>query len=424
MIQTGERSKALEVKYIKALSKFLWSIGAWPGEEFGDSVALPIRFQRLTLPYQCAGILAAQIYYLVNHRTNIRFFDVGHVIINCFLTLATGTRTALPSFKGYTLIVKKFINDFHLIHFKDKGEYDEKVYKITDFVSYYFTIMQMTLMVCGMTLFNMSPLYNDYRMGAFSRHRPPNITMDFAVFYEFPGATQDEHFYAATFLNLWLSWNCSVSVCSIDLLLSLMVFQIIGHIRILMYDFENLERPKSSESVKTEGEESLVPVTVELFDRQENMRVHRKLIDMVIRHRLIVEFADDISSFFGPLLALTYSFHLVSLCILLLECSQNDPQALARFLPLTAIIFGELVQISVVFEVVGYMGEKLIDSVYLSPWECMNVSNQKSMKFILSRIQLPLQVTAMGMVPVGVETMTAIIKTTMSFFAILQSIND
>ncbi|KAG7307319.1 hypothetical protein JYU34_007488 [Plutella xylostella] len=39
------------------------------------------------------------------------------------------------------------------------------------------------------------------------------------------------------------------------------------------------------------------------------------------------------------------------------------------------------------------------------PWESMDVSNQKTVKFFLSRIQTPIQLTAMGIVPVGVQTM-------------------
>lgn len=79
------------------------------------------------------------------------------------------------------------------------------------------------------------------------------------------------------------------------------------------------------------------------------------------------------------MLALTYSYHLISCGLLLLECSQGvhilhlfmfltlkinmksvskrylfqEAEALARYGPLTVIIFYQLIQISVTFELIG-----------------------------------------------------------------------
>ncbi|CAG9783783.1 unnamed protein product [Diatraea saccharalis] len=82
-----------------------------------------------------------------------------------------------------------------------------------------------------------------------------------------------------------------------------------------------------------------------------------------------------------------------------------EPDALARYGPLTVIIFGQLISVSVVFEIVETKSDKLRDAVYEMPWESMDQSNQRSVCIFLRRSQTSIQVTAMGMTSVGVQTM-------------------
>ncbi|CAG9122761.1 unnamed protein product [Plutella xylostella] len=119
-------------------------------------------------------------------------------------------------------------------------------------------------------------------------------------------------------------------------------------------------------------------------------------------------FAEEVSSFFGPILGLNYMFHLVNLCVLLLECIRCDQDALVRNLCLLGVSLGNLAVPSITFEIVGLYSEQLIDAVYGMPWESMNVSNRKCLKLFLSRVQDPIRVTTMGVVPVGVQTMGAV----------------
>lgn len=65
-------------------------------------------------------------------------------------------------------------------------------------------------------------------------------------------------------------------------------------------------------------------------------------------------------------------------------------------------------QRALIWQYCVFQSEKLMNSVYFMPWECMNVRNQRSMCFLMNRIQTPIQVTAMGCVPVGVQTMQAV----------------
>ncbi|CAB3259079.1 unnamed protein product [Arctia plantaginis] len=78
------------------------------------------------------------------------------------------------------------------------------------------------------------------------------------------------------------------------------------------------------------------------------------------------------SDAFGLALLFYYMFHQISGCLLLLECSQMTAEALAKYLPLTIIMFQQLIQMSIIFESIGVMCEKLKDAVYCLPWEYMD----------------------------------------------------
>ncbi|CAG9097102.1 unnamed protein product [Plutella xylostella] len=403
----SRKAGALDLQYIQILRRFLWFNGAWPGDVLGEPVPLLIRYHKYQIQVQSILVLIAQVNYLWKFNDEMSFLMMGHVYITTFLTAVTLVRCSLPFFQEYHNISKTFLTEFHLFYHKHKGKYEAEICAFWDWLSYWFSLYQMALMVLGMTLFNALPVYKSIQAGAFKTMNLQNKTLEFAVYYTLPIYHCADHFYISTTMNVYFSYVTSCSVCVLDLLLSLIVFQIIGHIQILLYNIENISVAKGLK-----------------YNKEENMAVGKKLIEVIDHHRDIVRFAASISSFFGPMLAINYMFHLVSGCILLLECARPDPETLARFGPLTVIVFGELIQISVIFEIVGYISEKLIDAAYCMPWESMDVSNQKTVKFFLSRIQTPIQLTAMGIVPVGVQTMLGILKTTLSYFALLKSISE
>nr|AGK43826.1 odorant receptor 4 [Plutella xylostella] len=398
---------ALSLDYVRTVRRFLWFSGAWPGEVFGEAVPRFIRCHKYLILVQYVLGLIGQVNFLWKFNKEISFLMMGHVYITTFLTSVTLVRSLLPFFQEYKNITEEFLTEFHLYYHKAKGKYEAEICAFWDWLSSWFALYQMALMVLGMTLFNALPVYKSVQAGAFTTTDLHNVTVEFAVYFDIPGFHCYDHFCILTALNFYFSYITSCSVCVLDLLLCLIVFQIIGHIQILNYKIENIRTP---EGLK--------------YNEDENMQVGKTLIAIIDHHRDIVRFAASISSFFGPLLAINYMFHLVSGCILLLECARPDPETLARFGPLTVIVFGELIQLSVIFEIVGYKSEKLIDAAYCMPWESMDVSNQKTVKFFLSRIQTPIQLTAMGIVPVGVQTMLKILKTTLSYFALLKSISE
>lgn len=163
-----------------------------------------------------------------------------------------------------------------------------QIYNLTNKLSNYLTVYQLVSMALGVALFNLTPLYNDYKMGAFTYPRPRNLTLDFAVFFSLPGYVQDDHFYITATYSAYSASYCGIILCMLDLLLCFMAIQIIGHIKVLMLDFETMERPQKSENGQFVFAGTSDILAVEVYNAAENDAIHMKLIEMVNHHKLIV----------------------------------------------------------------------------------------------------------------------------------------
>jgi hypothetical protein len=164
------------------------------------------------------------------------------------------------------------------------------MYEIINQISHYFTILMIMMMIGGMTLFNTSPAYYNFKNGVFFNSVKENYTMQFSVYYKWPRYDQNENFWVSTCINLWLSYTCSVSVCIIDLYLSIVIFQIIGHIQILKYNLEHFPQPKNNSNNDLPGSTSSNNISkyTGMFSDEENKVIRKMIREYVDHHRLIV----------------------------------------------------------------------------------------------------------------------------------------
>lgn len=180
-------------------------------------------------------------------------------------------------------------------------------------------------------------------MGAFTDPRPTNVSFDFAIYFSYPGYIQNDHIYISSAINIYCSIGCAILLCMLDLLICLMAFQIIGHIKTLILDFETMKRPKVVNTNWITEADNMIGI--KMFSKEENDAVHIQLIEMVEHHKLIIRyrkrhkckyqtfyikhkpscfrFVNRVSNFFGPMVAISYISHLIILCILLVECTSK-----------------------------------------------------------------------------------------------------
>lgn len=186
--------------------------------------------------------------------------------------------------------------------------------------------------ITGTIIFNLFPLYNNYKTGVLTGNREPNSTLEYSVYFIYPFFNPLEHFEITTIYNFLTSYVFAVALCMLDLLLCLMVFQIYGHIQILRHNLTNFPRPKTSvviDDLATSNDDSVA--TSEMYNAEENEMVYKLLSECIDHHRLIVDFTDDVSSVFGLMLGVNYASHLASCCLLLIMITRVRTTSLIHY---------------------------------------------------------------------------------------------
>nr|UPN65189.1 odorant receptor 4 [Phthorimaea operculella] len=424
-VPSDDNEDVLSCKYVKLLRRYLWLLRLWPGEEFGEKVPFLIKVHGNYVQFQIVLVLVAQLIYIHKYYDTMNFFLKGYTYLLFLLSIVTFFRLFVTTLKSYGTIVKTLFNTLHLANRKLDEKFEKQVYIYVEKISYISTLTLIIMSYIGVSFFNIAPLYLNYKNGYFSGQQKENSTYNCIVCITIPKLTDSHDFsFFSTIFTMYITYPCTISVCGIDILLILMAFQIIGNMLVLRNRLETLSAKKeaiTNDIIIDETQEDEQSSFV-LFNEEENKLIHVKLVDCIKHHTTIIMFAEMMSSLFGPVLGLNYAFHLAACCLLLLECA-GGTDAIFRFGPLTVIIFSQLILLSVVFEIVATVSEKLKNSVYFMPWERMDSRNRRTVYIMLARAQTPIRVNALGLANVGVTTMAQILKMTASYYALLNSIS-
>ncbi|PZC85449.1 hypothetical protein B5X24_HaOG201020 [Helicoverpa armigera] len=416
----------MDYKYMKVLRFVLRIISGWPGKALGEKT---LRIEGMGHAYYNTILslvyLALGIAYLKKNFHRFDFLELGQLYIVLLMNmLCTSRAFTLCLSQKYREVAKIFIQKIHLFYFKEKSDFAMKIHITVHKISFISAVYLSVLLFIAACMFNLIPMYNNYSAGRFaSFDNLENTTYEQAIscLYPWNFETNFNGYLVATLSGWYGTILCGSSVSMFDLFLCLMIFNLWGHFKILIYNLEHFPRP-ASEVVDAEGEErSGRTVGSEMYSQSELEEVAVLLRDCIQYHMLIYNFTNNMSDAFGMALFIYYSFHQITGCLLLLECSQMTAAALTRYLPLTIIMFGELVLLSIIFETIGTMSEKLKDAVYKVPWEYMDTKNRRTVLIFLIKVQEPIHVKAGGLVDVGVTTMASILKTSFSYFAFLRT---
>nr|QLF97399.1 olfactory receptor OR11 [Helicoverpa armigera] len=416
----------MDYKYMKVLRFVLRIISGWPGKALGEKT---LRIEGMGHAYYNTILslvyLALGIAYLKKNFHRFDFLELGQLYIVLLMNMLSTSRAfTLCLSQKYREVAKIFIQKIHLFYFKEKSDFAMKIHITVHKISFISAVYLSVLLFIAACMFNLIPMYNNYSAGRFaSFDNLENTTYEQAIscLYPWNFETNFNGYLAATLSGWYGTILCGSSVSMFDLFLCLMIFNLWGHFKILIHNLEHFPRP-ASEVVDAEGEErSGRTVGSEMYSQSELEEVAVLLRDCIQYHMLIYNFTNNMSDAFGMALFIYYSFHQITGCLLLLECSQMTAAALTRYLPLTIIMFGELVLLSIIFETIGTMSEKLKDAVYKVPWEYMDTKNRRTVLIFLIKVQEPIHVKAGGLVDVGVTTMASILKTSFSYFAFLRT---
>nr|AGS41442.1 olfactory receptor 3 [Agrotis segetum] len=416
----------MDYTYMRALRLVLRIISGWPGKALGEKT---LRIEGwghayyntiLSLIYLVLGIA-----YLKKNRHKYEFLELGQLYIVLLMNALCQSRAfTLCLSQKYRVVAKNFIQNIHLFHFKEKSEFAMGIHVFVHKLSFFSTVYLTSMLIIAACMFNLIPMHANYSSGKFSDLQNRTYEQAINCLYPWNYETSLAGYIVANLSGWYGTFLCGSSVSMFDLFLCLMIYNLWGHFNILIHNLEHFPRP-AAEVVDIAGEaRSGMRIGSEMYSQTELNQVAILLKESIQYHKLIVDFTNDMSDAFGMALFVYYTFHQITGCLLLLECSTMTVAALTRYVPLTLIMFGELILLSIIFETIGTMSEKLKDAVYKVPWEYMDTKNRRTALIFLIKVQEPIHVKAGGLVDVGVTTMASILKTSFSYFAFLRTFDS
>nr|AOG12919.1 odorant receptor [Eogystia hippophaecolus] len=403
----------MDLIYIKQLRCCLNAVGCWPRKETGQKPIKYLSVYSVILVLFAIFMIIDGFWYIKNNIQNMDIFEIGHTYMTTFMSCSAGYRLTLPFQKKYKRMTETFIKQFHLLHFKDKSDYSMKIYKKIDKLSRYITMYFNFLPWLAVLGFQLQPLYYNYVNGLYSSNRPENTTFKHTVYYVLPFDYETNVYgYICIYLfNLYASCVSAVCFAYVDLYMLLLIFNILGHLKILLHNLQQFPKPQESDSV----------VDTIMFSNEEMENIFELLKESINHHRIIMDFVSLTSEALSALLCIYYGFYQIILFMVLLLCSQLDINAIVNYSIVALFFFQELILTSMIFELLGTTSDKVKAAVYELPWECMDTKNRKIVLFFLKKAQEPIELKALGILPVGVNTMAAIIKNSISYFLMLRA---
>ncbi|XP_062524866.1 olfactory receptor 5 isoform X1 [Bombyx mori] len=396
-----------EFTYMKFLKSFCKIMDFWPEREEKNSKTRIFRL-RYILVLQFCFTLVAGVLYLTNSVGKQTFYDLGHTIITVLMNVVSVSRLILRCFKKYDVVGQQFINKIHLYHYRNDSEYAMKIHTVVHKISHNMTYIFSFCIIFGTVTFNLTPIFNNIGSGAYKNPRPDNVTLQQCVYYALPfDYTGDFKWYLlVAIFNVQKTFFCTSLFILFELSLSLMIICLWGHLRIFIHNLNHIPAPRNSLE----------------YTKEERQEVDDTLKKCIQHHTLIIGFVRIMSETYGLAVLIYYAFQQVVGCLLLLQCSQMELKTVTRFGFLTLVLNQQLIQISVIFELLGYMSDKLQDAVYCVPWEYMDTSHRKMVYMMFRQSQIPLQLKAMNMLSIGVKTMVSILKTSVTYYLILKTV--
>nr|AWV67919.1 odorant receptor 4 [Lampronia capitella] len=423
MERRTNRRDPMKSKHWRWVRFYLNTLGMWPKAYVGEPRSKALEYYNKFAVVQTFGALYLQIHYIWSHRATTSFFELGHILITVFLNILSNVRLQLGFDKMYGPMFKTFFNKIHLFNYEYANEYSRKLTDKIERISLYISIYYISVLHIGIPFFNVIPWLNNYNNGAYNRDS--NVTLQSSIYLANPFDTEHNlnQWVLLAAYDLYFSSVISTAVVAKDLCLFLMIFQIMGNILILENNLKTMARPALQEDCRITYEGHLNKVQVEMFSEEENSDIHEKLKRHIEQQTLIQSFTHQLFERYGMIFLVTYMFHMVNGCIILLEIAPGKTEAFVQYGLLAASLFGQLITLSMILEQLYTLSDRLGDAVYSTPWECMDTRNQKTVLLFLMRVQTPKVFKAKGLVEIGVKPMASILKTTMSYFAFLKSMN-
>ncbi|XP_068909803.1 putative odorant receptor 92a [Tenebrio molitor] len=154
--------------------------------------------------------------------------------------------------------------------------------------------------------------------------------------------------------------------------------------------------------------------------------INENLIENIIHHKNIIQFADDMTDLFTTCIMGQFVVSVIIICLTMFQMSLVSVLSL-QFLSMT------LYQGCMVLEIFlwCYYGNdvilqsgKLTQSAYMCEWVPCSQLFKRNLLYFMTRSQTPLKLCAGGYFTLSLETFMAVLKSSWSYFAVLNRVHS
>ncbi|XP_008549293.1 odorant receptor 13a-like [Microplitis demolitor] len=238
---------------------------------------------------------------------------------------------------------------------------------------------------------------------------PADFDFPYPVNY---GVDHDKYFYAIETHISFCSTLVITTIIAADTLFIVLVQHICGIFKIISYRLENLVSSSN--------------LDIDLHPSKINDRAFWVISDCIKKHNKAIQFAELLENSYCWIFFISVGLEtlLMTFSGVQLVSQMSNIDGLFRYGPFA---FGQLVHVfienAISQQLINYSGG-INDAISMIKWYTLSMRSRKLLTFMIMRSQVICSVSAGKMIIMSMETFGMILKTTMSYFTILSSMQE
>nr|XP_034827093.1 uncharacterized protein LOC117984576 [Maniola hyperantus] len=342
----------------------------------------------------------SQLMYLYANYGELTF-DILGIIFSIFpATCLANVNIASSRLKSYKRLIGTLFTEIHLhtVYKENKDEYvKSKLLKTERYTRWTTCYLVFFFMISWLGWICITAV-NNYNNKELVLNHTARLQTCVFLWLPLDYSYNFEYWYVIHTINFHIV-GCGVTVIAVfQSLNNIFFYNLIGHIQILKH------------KIKTDFEGNL-----------SDVEVHGRLVKIIKYHSFITHVFKEVEYAFGFNVIANYTQNLVGNSIVLYQLMYGGRENMMLYITMIMAYTGGPILMSFVLEEVKKQADDLPEVVYSMPWENMSVSNQKTVLLILQRVQIVFEFEALGILIAGVKPMLSILKTTFSYYVMLET---
>nr|AWV67920.1 odorant receptor 5 [Lampronia capitella] len=414
-------------KYFKICNLVLSALGLWPEHVMpGPFFATTRRQKHILIGWLVYFllVLSAMVHYVTQHLDK-DFFEISELLASCLIAAFAIPHLLLRILhdKSYGELFKEFYDKMHLSNYRSHDDFTMKILLATERSSATGVITLTTSVVIAATFYILVPIFINVANDAYFNR---TVNLEPVLYLSTPFNTENDvrGWAGLSIIILPVIYATPIIGSYTALSFSFFVFHLRGHVDILKYNIRKIINPSVVVTYGYEKAGQKFEVVYTRYTEEDEMVVSVQLKEIAKQHCLILKFRNLIQTVYGELLMSIYLFNIVGYCLILLQLTRGLSQGMARYGIIALILLAQMSFFSLSLDRLNQKLNSLTTELYQVPWPAMRRRNTQTLRCMMLMTQKSTRFTAAGMSDVSAPVMISILRTSISYFVFLQSVDN